>query len=170
MSPKRNLDSNCGEHNDYFSMLNALLKKDGPGHAVIVLDLDILDSLSGHNPAMFIATPVLKKMQGTTLPFLEFLTPILKRLKRSWATTLFIYGGYWKALPLSPGGLVINKLYGRSTNQEMWNGPENTAVDVDDYVFFRPTQSESVMLQFGDLFVVRSDEIVTRWPVFSLGA
>jgi len=43
MSPKINLESNRGVHNEYFSKLNALLKKDGPGHAVIVLDLDILD-------------------------------------------------------------------------------------------------------------------------------
>jgi D-serine deaminase-like pyridoxal phosphate-dependent protein len=46
-------------------------------------------------------------------------------------------------------------------------GPENTAVDVDDYVFFRPTQSESVMLQFGDLVITRGGEIVGKWPVFS---
>ena len=38
------------------------------------------------------------------------------------------------------------------SNQEMMNGPDHTAVEVDDYVFLRPTQSESVMLQFGDLF------------------
>jgi D-serine deaminase-like pyridoxal phosphate-dependent protein len=126
-----------------------------------------LASLSGHTPAMFIATPVLKKMRGVRIPFLEFLTPIMPKLKRSWGTTIFIYGGYWKALPMSPDGLTTNSLYGRSTNQEMLIGPENTAVDVDDYVFFRPTQSESVMLQFGDLVITRGGEIVGKWPVFS---
>ena len=126
-----------------------------------------LASLSGHAPAMFIATPVLKKMRGVRVPYLEFLAPIMPKLKRSWGTTIFIYGGYWKALPMSPEGLVINNLFGRSTNQEMWIGPQSTAVEVDDYVFFRPTQSESVMLQFGDLVIVRNSEIVGRWPVFS---
>lgn len=43
MSPKKSLDGDPGKHNVYFSKLNAMLKKDGPGHAVIVLDLDILD-------------------------------------------------------------------------------------------------------------------------------
>ena len=38
---------------------------------------------------------------------------------------------------------------------------------IDDYVFLRPTQSEAVMLQFGDLQVVRGGQIVDRWPVFT---
>ncbi len=36
---------------------------------------------------------------------------------------------------------------------------------VDDHVFLRPTQSEAVMLQFGDLVVVRGGRIVDSWPV-----
>jgi D-serine deaminase-like pyridoxal phosphate-dependent protein len=91
----------------------------------------------------------------------------MKKLNPSWATTLFIYGGYWKAVPHSPQGLVTNRFYGRSTNQEMLNAPVDVAVDVDDYIFLRPTQSESVMLHFGDLLVVRGGQIVDRWPVFS---
>jgi D-serine deaminase-like pyridoxal phosphate-dependent protein len=129
-----------------------------------------INSLAGHTPAMFIATPILKKMQGVKIPFLEFLAPMLPKLKRSWGTTIFIYGGYWKATPVSPAGFITNSLYGRSTNQEMLNGPVDTRVGVDDYIFLRPTQSESVMLQFGDLIIIRGDEIVARWPVFPQGA
>jgi D-serine deaminase-like pyridoxal phosphate-dependent protein len=33
-------------------------------------------------------------------------------------------------------------------------------------MFLRPTQSEFVMLQFGDLLAVADGEIVDRWPVF----
>lgn len=128
-----------------------------------------LDTLADHRPAMFIAAPVLKRLEGVNLPFLERFSPLLKKLRPSWGTTLFIYGGYWKAVPHWPQGLATNSLYGRSTNQEMLNAPEAVAVEVDDYVFFRPTQSESVMLQFGDLVVVRGGDIVDRWPVFSQG-
>jgi len=142
------------------SVGSALLK---PG------DFD-LDNLGNHQPAMFIATPILKKHKGLIIPFLEPLAPVMKKLKRSWDTTFFIYGGYWKAVPHSPKGLVTNSFYGRSTNQEMLNAPEGIAVDVDDYIFLRPTQSESVMLQFGDLVVVQKSEIVGRWPVFSQGS
>ena len=128
-----------------------------------------IGSLAGHRPAMFIATPILKKLQGVKIPFLEFLSPILSKLKASWGTTIFIYGGYWKAVPVSPAGFITNSLYGRSTNQEMLNGPVDARVEVDDYLFLRPTQSESVMLQFGDLVIIRDGGIVGRWPVFPQG-
>jgi len=39
-------------------------------------------------------------------------------------------------------------------------------LQVDDYMFLRPTQSEFVMLQFGDLLLVDDGEIASRWPVF----
>jgi D-serine deaminase-like pyridoxal phosphate-dependent protein len=39
---------------------------------------------------------------------------------------------------------------------------------VDDFVFLRPPQSEAVMLQFGDILVLRKGRVVDRWPVFSL--
>jgi D-serine deaminase-like pyridoxal phosphate-dependent protein len=129
-----------------------------------------LKTLKDHRAAMFIAAPVLKKNDGVRIPFLGPVSGILKRVKPSWKTTLFIYGGYWKAVPLSPRGLVNNPLYGRSSNQEMLNGPAHTALEVDDYIFLRPVQSEAVMLQFGDLFVVRGDRYVGRWPVFAQGA
>ena len=59
---------------------------------------------------------------------------------------------------------------GHNAYFSMLNALEDIAVDVDDYIFLRPTQSESVMLQFGDLIVVRGGEVVDRWPVFSQGA
>jgi D-serine deaminase-like pyridoxal phosphate-dependent protein len=37
---------------------------------------------------------------------------------------------------------------------------------VGDHAFLRPTQSERVLLQFGDLFVVQGGELVDRWSVF----
>jgi D-serine deaminase-like pyridoxal phosphate-dependent protein len=147
------------------TMLNDL----SVGSALVKPNNFDISSLAGHNPAMFIATPILKKIRGVKIPFLEFLAPILPKLKRSWGTTIFIYGGYWKAVPVSPAGFVTNSLYGRSTNQEMLNGPVDTRVEVDDYIFLRPTQSESVMLQFGDLVIVRDGDIVGRWPVFPQG-
>ena len=76
----------------------------------------------------------------------------------------FIYGGYWKARYESPRG-IPEPLY-HSTNQEPLSTSASVDLDVDDYVFLRPTQSEHVMLQFGDLLVVDDDAIVDRWPVF----
>ena len=83
------------------------------------------------------------------------------------ARTFFTYGGYWKARPESPEGLINNGLFGRSTNQEMLNGSRRIHLKPDDWVFLRPTQSEFVFLQFGDIALYDEGAIVERWPVFS---
>ncbi|WP_051303926.1 alanine racemase [Calidithermus chliarophilus] len=130
------------------------------------LDFD-LPLLADLEPAVFIATPVLKVLEGTTLPGLERFAPLLSRLNPNWARTHFIYGGRWPARPVSPAGLAENPLYGKSFNQAIFNGSGRTALEPDDYVFLRPYESESVLLQFGDLRVVREGRIVATWPVFS---
>ena len=40
----RKIAKKTGRHNPYFQRLNALMRERGPGHPVLVLDLDILDS------------------------------------------------------------------------------------------------------------------------------
>ena len=125
-----------------------------------------LPTLADHKPASYIATPVLKSLDTLEIPGID-----LGAVQSLWdpnrARTFFTYGGYWKALPESPPGLVYNNLFGRSTNQEMLNGSKNIHLQPDDWVFLRPTQSEFVFLQFGDIAVYDGGAIVERWPVFS---
>ncbi len=131
-------------------------------------DFDI-PTLDGHRPALFIATPVLKASAGMALP----VVPAIGNLQAAWnpnrRRSFFIYGGYWKAAPVSPPGLAVNPLYGRSSNQELLNGSPRVALAVNDQVFLRPTQSEFVMLQFGDLLAVRGGRLVDRWPTLAGG-
>ena len=125
-----------------------------------------LDTLTPHVPALFIATPVLKAGASARIPGLDRLSRLLDWWNPNLARTFFIYGGYWMARPVAPAGLHNNSLFGRSSNQEMLNGSARVELGVDDYVFLRPTQSEAVMLQFGDLLVIRGGQIVDHWPVF----
>ena len=53
---------------------------------------------------------------------------------------------------------------------EMLNGSTSINLQPDDWVFLRPSQSEHVFLQFGDIAVYEDGEIVDSWPVFSQGA
>ena len=125
-----------------------------------------LPSLADHTPASFIATPVLKRLDRVAIPGVD-----VGGLQGLWnpnrARTFFTYGGYWKAKPESPQGLSTNPLFGRSTNQEMLNGSTNINLQPDDWVFLRPTQSEFVFLQFGDVAIYQDGVITERWPVFS---
>lgn len=129
------------------------------------LDFDV-DTLVRHLPAVFISTPVLKASASTRIPTVPSLGRLHAGYDPNRAQTFFVYGGYWKARPVSPPGLRQNPVYGRSTNQEILNGSSAVRLNVDDFVFYRPTQSEFVMLQFGDLAVVRDGRIIDFWPVF----
>lgn len=125
-------------------------------------DLDLFADLM---PAAFIATPVLKAQDGLALPGVSALGPAWAAWDPNRRRTFFIYGGLWMARLESPAGLRDNQLYGRSTNQAILNGSSRVGLHVDDYVFFRPTQSEKVLLEFGDILAVRRGQVETRWPV-----
>lgn len=118
-----------------------------------------LPTLCDFQPAAWIGAPVLKRMRGIRIPYLE-------RLPSRGRDTLFIYGGKWMADPHFPGGLRENRRHGLSSNQQMLTVPAATELAVDDYVFLRPSQSESVLLQFGDLSIVRGGLLLDSWPVF----
>lgn len=126
-----------------------------------------LPSLAAHVPAVYIATPVLKRTGALRIPALDEKSQLLSWWDVNRRETLFIYGGNWQADLLSPAGLQLSGLYGRSSNQELLNGSPAVGLEVDDQVFLRPTQSESVLLQFGDLLAVRGGRIVERWPVYT---
>ncbi|MCC6375251.1 MAG: alanine racemase, partial [Moraxellaceae bacterium] len=129
-------------------------------------------TLSQHQAACFIATPVLKALDHALIPAIEW----ADGLRRWWDANnqhgYFIHGGNWLAKPVSPQGLALSALYGRSSNQELWLGSASQHLQVNDYVFFRPQQSEAVFLQFGDivLFDKEKSQIVDKWPVFSMSA
>ncbi|SDE41807.1 alanine racemase [Kordiimonas lacus] len=126
--------------------------------------------LEPHQPASFIATPVIKAVDETRMPGLEFADGIKSMWDPNYRKTVFIYGGHWLADPVDPPGLDYNATFGRSSNQEMLNGGPALDVAPDEFVFFRPQQSEAVFLQFGDIAVYDGGEIVDFWPVFPASA
>ena len=125
-------------------------------------DFDIL-TLEKYEPACFISTPILKKIEGTTLPAMENFKGFWNRIDKSHEMTYFIYGGYWKAKYWYPKVLKINTLFGESTNQTMLNAPKKLHLEVNDFIFLRPKQSEFVFLQFGNILTVRNGKVADEW-------
>lgn len=137
------------------------------GSAVIKpTDLDVA-TLAQQQPAVFIATPILKRSEGLALPGVPGAGTLLGLWDRRYEATFFIDRGYWKAEPASPPGLRFNPLYGRSSNQEMLNGPASLTLKPGDTLFFRPTQSERLLEQFGPLLVFNGERITGEWPVIA---
>ena len=111
--------------------------------------------LADHQPALFIAAPILKRYKQN---------PFMAEAPASMAQIYYLYGGYWKAKMASPA--VVGEPIYQSANQTPISASADVDLEVDDYMFLRPTQSEAVMLQFGDLLPVTDGEIAGRWPVF----
>jgi D-serine deaminase-like pyridoxal phosphate-dependent protein len=127
-------------------------------------DAPTLDDLE---PAVFIATPVLKVLSGTELPALHRSNALWPMWDRNRAQTFFIYGGLFPGEYVSPPGLCDNPLYGKSSNQAMVNGSAFVKLSVDDYVFVRPTQSEKVLNDYGELAVIEGGKLTAFWPVLA---
>lgn len=132
---------------------------------VMPTDFDV-STLVEHKPAFFIAAPVLKRLEGTTIPFLESISFLFPLWNPNLQVTYFIYGGAYLAKKESPQGLFDNSLYGVSTNQGILNGSLATGLKPDDYVFFRPTQSEKVMAEMGEVVLLRKGKMIGTWKCF----
>lgn len=124
-------------------------------------DTPLLEDLQ---PAVFIATPVLKAPAKFQMPKgVEAIGDAVRLWDRNQQHAYFIYGGNWLADPVSPAGLAPSGLYGTSSNQQMLVGSGLQNLAVDDWVFFRPRQSEAVLQQFGDIAVLDHGKISTFW-------
>mgnify|MGYP002023793605 FL=1 len=127
------------------------------------LDFDTFH-LTDNKPALFIGTPILKRYDSLQVPVMPLAGKLLSTWDPNRERLYYVYGGFWKAHIVSPSG-VPDALF-HSTNQEPVSTSHSVDLKVDDYMFLRPTQSEFVMLQFGDLLIVKDSDIVDRWPVF----
>lgn len=126
------------------------------------------DLLRDHQPALWIATPVLKVQNGE-LPYLKNLQTALQTWDRNRQQAYYLYGGRWQADPVAPAGLSYDSLYGRSANQERVNGSRATAMAADDWVFLRPQLSEGLLGDFAELRLLRNNRLVGRWLPENMG-
>ena len=100
-------------------------------------------------------------------PRREDLTAAFNALDPNSRRGFFLYGGYGDARPVSPPGLRFSALYG---GRSMLAGSAKVVLAEDDFVFMRPTESEGVFLQFGDIAVYDGEEISAWWPTFRMHA
>ncbi|WP_040853444.1 alanine racemase [Phyllobacterium sp. YR531] len=129
-------------------------------------DFDV-PSLSALQPAIFIATPILKVLEPS-LPGLDGKSRLLQKIGLFPRHGCFIYGGKWMANPVYPVGMKTNSAMGLSTNQQFMSLPDNTDIQPGDYAFLRPTQSEFVLQQFGSILMYQRKKIVGVWPALPM--
>lgn len=130
------------------------------------LDFDEVSS-PATQPALYIATPVLKTVDPLAIPGLGSSRAVQLALGGGARRGVYVHGGHWLAEPAHPAGLSYSKVIGRSSNQELLVTTEDLTVSVDNFVFLRPTQSEAVMLQFGPIAVLGGGKVVDFWEPFA---
>ncbi|VXC92864.1 Alanine racemase [Pseudomonas sp. 8Z] len=118
--------------------------------------------LNEHRPALWIASPVLKVVDGA-LPFLQPAQRVLEAWNPNRQQAYYLYGGHWPAQAIAPEGLDYDKLYGRSADQERLIGSSATRLQVNDWVFLRPLVSEGVIGRFREIRLLRGGQLVGRW-------
>lgn len=118
--------------------------------------------LQAHQPALWIASPVLKALDGA-LPYLQSLQPLIAAWNPNRQHAYYLYGGRWPAQPVSPAGLDFDQLYGRSANQERLIGSAATQLTNQDWVFLRPAISEGLLGDFSEIRLLRRGQLVGRW-------
>ena len=128
-------------------------------------DFDVY-TLDHHLPATFIATPVLKVVKDPEFPMARLLSTALRKVGMLPRKACFIYGGNWLASPCWPANSKRSDILGHSSNQEMYELKADDNINVDDYMFFRPSQSEAVFLQFGNIAVYDDGKIIDFWSIF----
>jgi D-serine deaminase-like pyridoxal phosphate-dependent protein len=126
-----------------------------------------LPTLKDLRPAAFVVQPVLKVMDPALFPGREDLTLAFNTIDPNSRRGFFLYGGYGDARPVSPLGLRFSPVWG---GRGMLEGSARVELAQDDFVFMRPTESEGVFLQFGDIAVYDGDEINDWWPTFPIHA
>lgn len=128
-------------------------------------DFDV-HTLEHHKPATFIAAPVLKIVHNPEIPMAQGLSKFMHKVGFLPKKACFIYGGNWLASPCFPTEAKRANILGHSSNQEMYEIANNSPLKMDDFVYFRPSQSEAVFLQFGEIAVYEEGKIIDWWPVF----
>ncbi|WP_137153767.1 alanine racemase [Rhizobium sp. FKL33] len=113
-------------------------------------------------PALFIATPILKRVKAQ-LPGPSFLTTLMQTLGKFPREGCFLYGGKWMASPVHPPGMRENALWGQSSNQQFMALSDGSDAREGDFAFLRPSQSEAVLQQFGPIAVYSGGRIVEDW-------
>jgi len=165
----KNLTFNSGGSKTYI-----LYGKDHPvndlaiGGCILKSTTYDLFTLDDHTPAIFIATPVLKILDKTEIPFAEWLHTLFAWWDPNTEQSLIIYGGGWAADYVNPPGLQSNPILSDPDNENLMpnqstvNASRRVNLNVGDFVFYRPRQTDA-MFQFAEYYLVRDGKVVGKW-------
>jgi hypothetical protein len=129
----------------------------------------------GLRPALFAASPVLKKIDPAEVPFAQGYLPSLAQQDPSLEAAYFMLAGSFPGEVVHPEGLVVNPLIpggegveNMLPNQTLRNGARAMSLGVGDFVFYYPYQGDAlVWLEMAEVF--RQDRLTDRFATLRDG-
>ena len=123
--------------------------------------------LGAHGRALFLAAPIVKRLDSPPLPFLEALWPWLREWNPNLRRGFFIYGQTWGGEILHPRGLIpgwFSDVLPKNLlpNQSLLFGSDSVQAEVDDYVYVLPREGDA-MVAYNTILAVRGTRVEATW-------
>jgi hypothetical protein len=130
----------------------------------------------GHQPALFLSSPVLKKIESSKLPHIEKLTALVNLWDSNLKVSYFMLGGGWPGELVGPVGLKRNYWWDENDlgytnllpNQFILSSSDKNNLNVGDFVFYHSWEGDG-MLCFKKLVLYRQSGIVGEWDTYKGG-
>ena len=130
----------------------------------------------GHQPALFLSSPVLKKIETSKLPHAEKLSPLVNFWDPNLKVSYYMLGGGWPGEPVAPAGLKKNYFWDENDlgysnllpNQAILSSSDENNLHVGDFVFSHAWEGDG-MLAFKQIELYRQPKIVGEWDTYKGG-
>ncbi|HNO49247.1 MAG TPA: alanine racemase [Chitinophagales bacterium] len=130
----------------------------------------------GHLPALFLVSPILKKIENAKLPHVERLSKLINWWNPNLYNSYFMLGGGWAGETIAPTGLYRNTFWDSEPktvknilpNQSILSSSKESHLEVGDYVFTNPWEGDA-LLYFRKILCYQSHQIVGQWNNFEGG-
>ena len=130
----------------------------------------------GHQPALFLSSPVLKKIETSKLPHAEKLSPLVNLWDPNLKVSYYMLGGGWPGEVVAPCGLKRNYFWDENglgytnmlPNQSILSSSDENNLNVGDFVFYHAWEGDG-MLAFKKIVLIRHGTIVGEWDTYKGG-
>ena len=128
-------------------------------------------TLATHRPALFLAAPLLKRIEPAEVPLLGPLDRVWRWWNPNRAVAFYVNGGGWAADLVHPSGLDTNPLLEGPANENLLptlsrlDGSQQQTLRPGDFLLYRPRQGDS-LVQFETIFLVRNGHLAGTWHPF----
>ena len=130
----------------------------------------------GHQPASFLASCVLKKIETAKLPLVESISPIINWWNPNLSVSYFMLGGGWPGNVVEPKGIQHNTFWDGDENsyknllpnQSILSSSKQSTLKIDDYVFTQSWEGDGILC-FRNVLLYKNKKIIGEWSTFDGG-